>query len=213
MVSRNAMLGLAAAALAAAVMFSAPQRTFSRYVIVSGDSSMSGSWDSSGEPRIEDLRAKYGARFAWFRQDGHEYVVTSGEVLAEADNAMAPQREVNRQQGEVNRHQSEVNRMQSGVNGQQRDVNRDQAEVNRRQAEVNRGQGSQSEVNRLQSHVNAEQNDVNGEQRKVNQEQAVVNREQNDVNRMQTRASAEVETALQQIFDSAITRGLAKEIR
>ncbi|MGO4880179.1 MAG: hypothetical protein ACLP59_05080 [Bryobacteraceae bacterium] len=182
----------------------------SRYLIVSGDSS-SGSWDSRDEPRLEEWRSKYSSHFAWFRQDGRDYIVTDARILAQFDDAMAPQREVNRQQAEVNRHQAEVNRLQDGVNGHQADVNRAQAEVNRQQGLVNRGGEGQSHVNQLQSEVNGKQHVVNAEQDKVNQRQAVVNKEQGEVNQMQRRASAEIDKALQAVFDSARRLGLAHE--
>jgi len=182
-----------------------------RYLIVSGDSS-SGSWDSRDEARLREWRSKYGSHFAWFRQDGRDYIVTDSRILDQFEDAMVPQREVNRQQAEVNRHQSEVNRLQDGVNGHQADVNRAQAEVNRQQNLVNRGDGEQSRVNQLQSEVNGKQHAVNAEQDQVNQEQDVVNKEQDAVNRMQTRASAEIEKALQVLFDAARRHGLAHEV-
>jgi hypothetical protein len=181
-----------------------------RYLIVSGDSS-SGSWDSRDEPQFQEWRSKYGSHYAWFRQDGRDYILTDARILAQFEDAMAPQREVNRQQAEVNRHQSEVNRLQDGVNSHQSEVNRAQAEVNRQQSLVNRGGGEQSHVNQLQSEVNGKQHAVNAEQDKVNQRQGVVNKEQHEVNQMQTRASAEIDTALQAVFDSARRQGLAHE--
>jgi hypothetical protein len=181
-----------------------------RYLIVSGDSS-SGSWDNRDEASLSEWRSKYGSHFAWFRQDGRDYIVTDTRILAQLDAAMAPQREVNRQQAEVNRHQADVNRLQDGVNSHQADVNRSQAEVNRQQSLVNRGAGDQDRVNQLQSEVNAKQHAVNAEQDKVNQKQAVVNKEQDVVNQMQTRASAEIDKALQAAFDSARLQGLAHE--
>jgi len=182
-----------------------------RYLIVSGDSS-SGSWDSRDEPRFREWRSKYGSHYAWFRQDGRDYIVTDEQTLAELQHAMAPQLEVNRRQGEVNRHQAEVNRLQDGVNTQQAEVNRAQAEVNRQQGLVNRGAGDQDRVNRIQGEVNGRQRGVNAEQDKVNQRQAVVNKEQGEVNQMQTRASAEIDKALQVVFDSARRRGTAHEV-
>jgi hypothetical protein len=184
----------------------------SRYLIVSGDSS-SGSWDSRDESRFRLWRSQYGSRFAWFRQDGRDYIVTDESTLGRIHDAMAPQLEVNRQQGEVNRHQSEVNRMQGEVNAHQREVNRAQADVNRQQSLVNRGAGEQSAVNALQTDVNAKQHEVNAEQQKVNREQDRVNREQAVVNGAQARASAQIETALQTVFDSARLQGLAHEVR
>src|SRR5579864_2095641 len=112
-----------------------------RYLIVSGDSS-SGSWDSRDEPRFREWRSKYGSHYAWFRQDGRDYIVADAQTLAELQQAMAPQLEVNRRQREVNRHQGEVTRLQEGVNTQQADVNRAQAEVNRQQGLVNKGAGT-----------------------------------------------------------------------
>jgi len=182
-----------------------------RYLIVSGDSS-SGSWDSRDEPRFREWRSKYGSHYAWFRQDGRDYIVTDEQTLAELQHAMAPQLEVNRREGEVNRHQAEVTRLQEGVNPQQADVNRAQAEVNRQQGLVNRGAGDQDRVNQVQEEVNGRQHAVNAEQDKVNQRQAVVNKEQGEVNRMQTRASAEIDKALQAVFDSARRRGTAHEV-
>jgi hypothetical protein len=197
------MLGTAVALVAAAT-------PVTRYLIVSGDSS-SGSWDSRDDARLRDWRSKYGSHFAWFRQDGRDYIVTDSRILSQFEDAMGPQREVHRQQSEVNGHQAAVNRLQDGVNGHQADVNRAQAEVNRQQNLVNRGGEEQSRVNQLQSEVNGKQHGVNAEQDKVNQRQSVVNKEQEVVNRMQTRASAEVEKALQAIFDIARRQGLAHE--
>lgn len=183
------------------------------YVIVSGDSSMSGSWDTSYEARIHQLRSQYGSHFACFRVDGNDYVITSQATLDEIEDAMAPQRAVNQQQGAVNTHQGSVNRMQAVVNAHQRDVNRAQSEVNRQQSLVNQHAGSQSEVNRMQSEVNAKQHEVNAEQKDVNREQDVVNREQSVVNDAQKRAAAQVRAALQGIFESARMRGLAHQVR
>jgi len=182
-----------------------------RYLIVSGDDT-SGSWDSRDDPRFQAWRSKYGSHYAWFRQDGRDYIVTDSRIMAQFEEAMAPQREVNSRQTEVNRHQSEVNRLQDGVNSHQSDVNRAQAEVNRQQSLVNRGGGEQSRVNQLQSEVNGKQHAVNAEQEKVNQRQALVNKEQNEVNQMQNRASAEIDKALQAVFDSARRQGFAHEV-
>lgn len=212
---RIILLGATLALLAVAQDPAPPARgtaRVSRYLIVSGDSS-SGSWDSRDEPRFSEWRSKYGAHFAWFRQDGRDYIVTDSRTLAQLDDAMAPQREVNRQQAEVNRHQAEVNRLQDGVNGHQADVNRAQAAVNRQQALVNEGTEAQSRVNRNQSEVNSRHHDVNAEQDIVNRRQAGVNKEQEAVNQMQTRASAEIDKALQAVFDSAREQGLALDVR
>jgi hypothetical protein len=181
-----------------------------RYLIVSGDSS-SGSWDSGDDLSLNESRAKYGSHFAWFRQDGRDYIVTDSLILAQFEAAMAPQREVNRHQADVNGHQAEVNRLQNTVNAHQEQVNRAQSAVNREQNLVNRGGGEQSRVNQLQSEVNGKQHTVNAEQDKVNQKQGVVNNEQAEVNEMQTRASAEIDKALQPIFESARRQGLAHE--
>jgi hypothetical protein len=47
------------------------------------------------------------------RQDGREYIVTDGHIMAQFEEA--PQREVNRRR-EVNRYQTDVNRLRDGVN-------------------------------------------------------------------------------------------------
>jgi hypothetical protein len=207
--------GAAVLLLGAGVIFRAdagsPNKV-TKYLIVSGDSS-SGSWDSRDEARLTKWRAQYGTDFAWFRQDGRDYIVTDEHILAEFQNAMAPQREVNRQQEEVNRHQEEVNRQQERVNSHQEGVNRAQHEVNQQQNLVNRGTGDQERVNRLQSEVNGKQQAVNAEQEKVNQQQAVVNKEQEVVNRNQARANVEVDRAMQAVFDSVRRQGLAHEVR
>jgi hypothetical protein len=209
------LLGALIVSLAAAPQAShLPRDTarVTRYLIVSGDSS-SGSWDSRDEPRIEEWRSRYGSHFAWFRQDGRDYIVNDDRRLAELQHAMAPQLEVNRRQEEVNRHQEDVNRLQEGVNSHQEGVNRAQAEGNRQQDLVNRGNAAQSHVNQIQSDVNAKQQGVNAEQDKVNQRQALVNKEQEAVNQMQARATVEIEKALQTVFDSARKQGLAQEAR
>jgi len=111
-------------ALAASLL---AQRSVMRYAIVSGDSQhTAGEWESQDEQRLKKFRSKFGSHFAWFEQDGRDFIVTSDEVMVELDHAMAPQREVNRHQGDVNRHQGEVNRKQAVVNSHQRNVNRAQ---------------------------------------------------------------------------------------
>jgi beta-lactamase regulating signal transducer with metallopeptidase domain len=186
------------------------QAPVTQYMIVSGQS-LNGSWDSP-EPFFKGWGSKYGSHYAWFRQDGREYIVNDDRTMAQLEEAMAPQREVNRHQEDVNRHQEVVNGQQEKVNRHQEDVNRAQEDVNQQQNLVNRGSGEQSRVNQLQSEVNGKQQAVNAEQDQVNQEQDVVNKEQDAVNRMQTRASAEIEKALQVLFDAARRHGLAHEV-
>lgn len=171
-----------------------------RYVIVQGDST-NGSWDDSDTPSTAQLRSQFGDRFAWFRKDGRDYVVTASAVLDELDRAMEPQKNVNRMQARVNRAQAHVNELQAGVNAHQQDVNAAQAQVNASHPGVD-----QERVNRKQADVNAEQADVNAEQSKVNALQEKVNEEQR-------RVSAEIERRLQEIFESALRRGVATEIR
>lgn len=166
-----------------------------RYLIVNGDS-MSGSWDQS-----KDLRHQFGDRFAWFRKDGHEYVVTDSSVMDELDRAMEPQKHVNRMQSGVNREQGRVNEMQAGVNAHQHNVNAMQTQVNEHQSRVD-----QEMVNRKQSDVNAEQADVNAEQAKVNAMQEKVNEEQR-------RVSAEFNRRVQEILGSALQSGVARKLR
>jgi phage terminase large subunit-like protein len=209
--SRCARYGLATILLIGAPVVSVASEV-TRYLIVSGDNS-SGSWDSRDEPRFKEWRTEYGAHYAWFRQDGRDYIVTDSHTLAECEAALAPQRDVNRRQAEVNRHQEDVNHLQAGVNSHQSEVNRAQADVNRQQGLANDGSAAQSHVNQMQSEVNGKQQAVNSEQDKVNQRQSAVNKEQEEVNRMQTRASAEIDKALRTIFDSARHRGLAREAR
>ena len=167
----------------------------SRYLIVHGDS-MSGSWDQSKE-----LRHQFGDRFAWFRKDGYEYVVTDSHVMDELDRAMEPQKNVNRMQSGVNREQQRVNEMQAHVNAHQHDVNAMQTQVNEHQSGVD-----QEMVSRKQSDVNAEQADVNAEQAKVNAMQEKVNDEQH-------RVSAELSRRVQEIFNSALQSGVARKLR
>ncbi|QOY87914.1 M56 family metallopeptidase [Paludibaculum fermentans] len=229
-----------------------------RYVIVLGDT-QSGSWDSSEPASPENLRSRFGNRFAWFRQSGGEYVITDEGVLHEIEQAMEPQKKVNAEQEKVNRLQSAVNELQGKMNGRQNEVNAVQDKVNAQQAVVNAAQAtvnrrqdllnrihdagsresneaavkkveallkelratpgasSQEEVNRQQAKVNEEQGrvnelqgKVNAEQGHVNEEQHKVNAEQGKVNVMQARVSAEFNARIQEIFDSAIRRGLTK---
>ncbi len=178
----------------------AMEHVIRRYVIVHGDS-MSGSWDDSDSPSIEGLRARFGDRFAWFRKDGDEYVLTDSAVMDELDQAMEPQKNVNRMQEGVNREQRRVNEMQAGVNAHQHDVNAMQAEVNGSDSRA-----GQDRVNRRQAEVNTEQAAVNAEQAKVNAMQKKVNEEQH-------RVSAEFNRRAEEIFESALDRGVATKLR
>ena len=171
------------------------EREISRYLIVNGHS-MSGTWDES---TAEALRARFGDRFAWFRKDGDEYIITASSVMDEFERAMEPQKKVNRMQAEVNRKQSRVN-------AHQHDVNEMQAQVNDHQSAVGQDRQKQSDVNAEQAGVNAEQAKVNGEQNKVNEAQERVNEEQQ-------RVSAQFERRVQEILGSALQSGLATRLR
>jgi hypothetical protein len=148
------------------------------------------------------------------------------------------QAKVNSQQNDVNGVQNKVNAQQANVNAAQSAVNERQDLLNRIHDAASRvdtdaairkvetllnelraasGASSQEDVNRLQSKVNEEQSRVNELQFKVNVEQDRVNVEQHKVtveqkkvNASQTRVSAEFSTQIQEIFDSAVRRGLTK---
>ena len=178
-----------------------------RYLIMHGDS-MSGSWDESDSPSSEELRARFGDRFAWFRKDGQDYIVTDLSVMDDLDRANEPQKDVNRKQAGVNREQQRVNAMQGGVNAHQHDVNAMQRRVNAHESGID-----QEMVNRKQSDVNAEQAGVNAEQAGVNAEQAKVNAMQEKVNEEQHRVSAEFNRRMQEILGSALESGAARKLR
>ena len=229
-----------------------------RYLIVMGDN-QHGSWDSRDSVTPEALRARFGNRFAWFRQGSKEHVITDEGVLQDIQRAMEPQNKVNAQQDQVNRLQSTINNLQSKVNSRQGEVNAAQGKVNSQQDKVNAAQtgvnkrqdllnriqdagsreskeaairkveallnelraasgaSSQEDVSRLQEHVNAAQtrvnqlqNEVNREQDSVNTEQQKVNLEQEKVNEVQRQVSEEFSKRIQEIFQSALRRGLAK---
>jgi hypothetical protein len=203
-----------------------------RYMIFNGDST-SGSWDSSDSVDEAELRARFGRNFAWFRQSGHEYVITDSSVLKELDQAMEPQREVNRMQEHVNQLQAGVNALQGGVNGLQNEINAMQQKVNRRQDLVNRIQASvnsgkkdellkelEAALQQLRSAADdLNQESVNLKQAEINQQQARVNARQHEVNAEQQKVNAEQQKVnnvfrdrIQQIFDSAIRRGLARQL-
>ena len=220
-----------ASATAGAQTSAETNQTIRRYIIVHGDMT-SGSWDN--DSNVNDLRSRYGDDFAWFRQNGKDYVVTDAETMAELDKAMEPQKGVNRMQADVNREQSRVNDLQNKVNAHQNEINGLQNEVNRRQnlanqiqAAVNGGnnsalaekleaelrelraqrpEASQALVNHKQSEVNQEQSGVNAEQHKVNAMQQKVNEEQH-------RVSAEFNRRIQDILGSAAKKGTAKEVK
>lgn len=200
-------LSLSALLIATTVFGAEPG--ISRYLIVHGNS-MSGSWNES---RAEDLRARFGDRFAWFRTGGNEYIVTASSVMDEFDRAMEPQKKVNRMQAGVNREQGRVNEMQARVNEHQHDVNAMQAKVNEHQSAVGHSERRQSEVSAEQEGVNTEQSKVNDMQNKVNEEQHKVNADQDKVNDEQRRVSAEFERRVQEILGSALQSGLATRLR
>lgn len=238
----------------------AEPRTIRPYLIFLGDTE-SASWDSRESVDRDAVRARFGRRFAWFRQGGAERVITDEAVLGEIERAMEPQKKVNAAQNRVNQLQSVVNGLQQKVNSQQGGANAEQDNVNARQSEVNAAQAqvnkrqdilnriqsastrekkevavkelekllaelraapdgaTQEDVNRLQSKVteaqartNELQGKMNQEQARVNEEQQKVNHEQHLVNEQQKQVSAEFSRRIQQIFASAIARGLAPPV-
>ena len=169
------------------------------YVVVNGDS-MSGSWNSGdlADRDHHQLREEFGDHFAWFKQGGHEYLVTDAAVMAHLDQAMEPQKGVNRMQADVNRQQASVNALQAKVNAHQSEVNAEQHKVAQQQ--------DQARVNSMQSRVNQEQAKVNTEQSKVNSSQAKVNAEQQ-------RVSAEIKRSMDEIFGAALRDGKTKQLK
>jgi len=221
----------AATAQAGTTQAEGPHHGIRHYMIVSG-SSMSGSWDSGDRMDEEGLREKFGPKFAWFRQSGNEYVVTDAGVLAELEQAMEPQKEVNRMQHGVNDQQAEVNRHQADVNRAQSEVNTIQASVNRRQHlidELQAAKGDEELIRKLeamlaelkakkgeandQEAANRAQAKVNQMQARVNEEQGKVNEQQNKVNEEQVRVSAKVDGRVEEILDSAVRRHLVQQMR
>jgi hypothetical protein len=209
-----------------------PGNAIRRYMIVHNDNSTM-SWDSNDPMTGDELRARYGRNFAWFRQNGKEYVVTDAGVLTELDKAMAPQHDVNRMQNEVNVEQGKVNVLQEQVNLLQNEVSGLQHQANRRQDLVNQIQAAannqddeavlqklreaikQLEANKSvaassQDAINRLQSQVNQEQAKVNAEQSKVNALQQKVNEAQQRASEEINRRVQEILDNAVRRGLVE---
>jgi hypothetical protein len=154
-------------------------------------------------------------------------VITDSGVLAELQDAMGPQKEVNRVQGEVNAHQAVVNGMQGQVNAQQSVVNSMQGVANRRQDLINQLQSARGDelIRKLeaalaelkankdhavdQDTVNREQAKVNTAQSRVNDEQHKVNGEQSKVNDQQNRVSADFNRRIEEILNSAVQRHLA----
>jgi hypothetical protein len=222
-----------AAAAPAQESMPAQSRTIRTYVIVTGNDTTSGSWNSSDPVDQEELRARFGRNFAWFRQGGNEYAITDAGVLAELQQAMEPQKEVNRMQSEVNTQQAAVNDKQAKVNSQQGEVNALQGEVNKRQDLVNRIQAAASKedtqalIQKLQEAlaelqagkggadqktVSARQTMVNLQQSLVNLEQQKVNDQQHKVNEQQGRVSAEFNGRIEEILDSAVRRHLAQRL-
>jgi hypothetical protein len=188
-----------------------------RYLIVDGES-MSGSWDTRDEPLFAKWRSRYGDHFAWFRRDGHDYIVTDETVLWQIRDAMGPQKEVNAKQAtvnlmqaDVNRHQDKINQLQAEVNGAQAIVNKEQEKVSRLDSEGGARDDGQSRVNQVQAQVNARQSVVNSQQDGVNREQAEVNAQQAVVNRLQERASQTIGRSIHLIFDEVMSKGLAQQ--
>lgn len=202
-----------------------------RYLIVDG-TSVSGSWDTR-DTDVENIRGKFGRHFAWLRVNGREYVITDPGVLEEFRAANAPQEEVNRMQADVNAHQAGVNELQSQVNAMQNKVNELQNQVNVRQDIANRIQSSvnqddkealakkleQSAADVRAGRADADQNTVNREQAKVNEAQHNVNAKQSEVNQMQQKVNeqqqqvnVEYRRRVQEIFQSAMSRGLAQQL-
>src|SRR3954462_2550849 len=101
-------LTFVAAATAHADSAKATEGAIRRYVIMQGSSSTSGSWEGNDSTSAEELRSRFGDRFAWVPQDGREYVVTDSAVMDDLDRAMEPQKNVNRMQAGVNREQGRV---------------------------------------------------------------------------------------------------------
>lgn len=208
----------------------AKDRGIRRYMIVSG-SSMSGSWDSGDRMDEEGLREKFGPNFAWFRQSGNDYVLTDAGVLAELQEAMGPQKEVNRMQSGVNAQQAVVNQHQAEVNRAQSGVNEIQAAANRRQHlidELQAAKGDEELIRKLeamlaelrakkgeandQEAANRAQGKVNEMQGRVNEEQGKVNEQQQKVNEEQRRVSAKVDGRIEEILDSAVRRHLVQQL-
>lgn len=216
--AKGPVLMAQAAATAAGRSEHSQSRSIRRYMIFL-ENNQSGSWDSRDSTDPVALRAKFGQRFAWFRQGDTERVITDEAVLREIEQAMEPQNKVNRAQDRVNQLQSAVNKLQDQVNSQQNGVNAEQNKVNDQQNKVN---DAQNQINRRQDVLNriqsagqrdnkeatvrelekllselraapdgATSNDVHRLQSKVNELQDRVNQLQSKVNQEQNKVNQE----------------------
>jgi hypothetical protein len=116
------------AVLLVALTAAASERHTSYVLVMGRHTSMEvRGWESES---IGGLKARFGDRFFWFRDDdGRAYVVQDQAAVSEIEELMRPQREIGREQSALGRKQSELGRQQSALGRKQSEIGRQQSRL------------------------------------------------------------------------------------
>ncbi|HKW90058.1 MAG TPA: M56 family metallopeptidase [Candidatus Acidoferrales bacterium] len=204
-----------------------------RYVMMSknsNDVSMSG--DEEDLQHARALRKKLNSDFIWFEKDEKSYVITDPNFIAQAKALFAPEEALEKQQDELGRQQDELGRQQDalgekmdGVRVRIRDITPELEEVRARLKELSaQGGATQEELGRLQSQLGQLQSEVGHsqseagvgqsaigrQQAELGRKQGELGRRQGELGRQEGAIARKASQELRQMFDDAITKGIAK---
>jgi hypothetical protein len=203
-----------------------------RYVIIHGNSrevDMSG--DEEDVQHARRLSEKIKGDFIWFERDEKSYVITDPAFLSQVKALFAPEEELGKKQDALGQQQDELGRQQDALGEQMEkvslkvpDITPDLERIRARlkelqttgatQSQLGHVQSQlgelQSQVGRLQSEAGRQQSVIGKQQSDLGRKQAALGRQQAELGRQQAEIARKATGELRQMFDDAITKGIAK---
>jgi len=202
-----------------------------RFVIVSGNSdslTMSGSF-GDGE-MVQELRKTIPGDFIWFRRDGKSYIIRDQATIDRARKFWAPEEELGKKQQELGKQQEALGKQQEELSDKMQQIKVNvpdmTAALDKLKAELQQLNSSatmeqvghiQSEIGELQSRIGNLQSQAGEQQSKLGEQmgalgekQGKLGTQQGEMGRKQGEMAQQAYRQMKQLFEEAISKGIAK---
>ena len=151
----------------------------------------------------------------WFSIGGKDYVVTDASIVSEADDILAPMRELGERQGRLGGIQGELGAQQGQLGARQGALGARQGELGARLAAVvldRDADEERAEIEREMRVLERKQEALSREQEPLGRKQAELGRKQAELGKQQERISARAGAAIRELADECIANGKAKRM-
>ena len=202
-----------------------------RFVIVSGNSdslTMSGSFGDA--EMVQELRKTIPGDFIWFHRDGKSYIIRDQATIDRARKFWAPEEELGKKQQELGTQQESLGKQQEELSEKMQQIKVNvpdmTAALDKLKAELQQLNSTatmeqvghiQSEIGELQSKIGHLQSQAGEQQSKLGEQmsalgdkQGNLGTQQGEMGRKQGEMAQEAYRQMKQLFDEAVSKGIAK---